>query len=78
MRDYKLIILLTFDDGTIIQYILIKSIRIFFKLPATIFIITGLLYDPHTGELLLSPYISKLRELFKLGIYVTNAEISNY
>jgi len=72
MSKYKPIIILTFDDGTIIQYILIKLIRIFFKLPATIFIITGLLYDPHTGELLLSPYISKLRELFKLGIEIAS------
>lgn len=72
MNKYRPIIVLTFDDGTIIQYILIKLNRIFFKLPATIFIITGLLHDPHTGELLLSSYINKLRELFKLGIEISS------
>jgi peptidoglycan/xylan/chitin deacetylase (PgdA/CDA1 family) len=72
MNKNRPIIVLTFDDGTIIQYILIKLNRIFFKLPATIFIITGLLHDPHTGELLLSSYINKLRELFKLGIEIAS------
>ena len=72
MNKYRPIIVLTFDDGTIIQYILIKLIGYFFKLPATIFIITGLLHDPHTGELLLSSYINKLRELFKLGIEIAS------
>jgi hypothetical protein len=69
MNKYRPIIVLTFDDGTIIQF---KLNRIFFKLPATIFIITGLLHDPHTGELLLSSYINKLRELFKLGIEIAS------
>jgi peptidoglycan/xylan/chitin deacetylase (PgdA/CDA1 family) len=68
----KPIIVLSFDDGTIIEYAIIKLAKMVLGLPSTLFLITGLSRHPHTDEPILISYPEKIKELVKLGVEIAS------
>ena len=68
----KPVVVLSFDDGTLMQYVIIKLAKVIFGIPSTLFLITGLSVHPYTGEMLLTPHIEKIKELARLGIEIAS------
>ncbi len=60
------VIALTFDDGTLKQYIVIRLFN-FFGIKTTLFLTTGLICHPHTNEPMLVAYPNKIIKLYNLG-----------
>jgi len=66
------VVVLTFDDGTFMQYIVIKLAKMIFDITSTLFLITGLSVHPHTGEMLLISQSEKVKELARLGVEIAS------